>query len=116
MSNATKTFEEVASSLEALHLTDIQNPEHPSYAFQTREYSLLIMRFFELGEDGLQGVSTPYLIKRGEIYRYDRELHSFTQLRNYGDILSSIETQLLQSESIVKRYISFFILLLIKYN
>lgn len=100
-----KKFQDVTSSLEHLHTTDIQNPQHPSYIFKTQSYNLLIIRFFELDDDGLKGVSTPYVIQHANIFRYNRNDNNFTQLKDHNELLASIEKHLHQSESIVKKYV-----------
>ncbi len=105
MQNNTKSFEEISNLLETLHIIDIQNPDHPSYIFKTQTYLLLIMRFFEFNDDGLKGVSIPYVILQDAMYRYNRASDNFSVLKNHLDVLNSIELHLHHSEMLVKKYI-----------
>lgn len=105
MKHVVKEFNEVIHSLDKLHVTDIKNPEHPSYYFKAQHYELFIIRFFELGESELKGISVPYLIKNGEIYKYNRNENNFIQLHGHTEFLNSLERHLQHSESIVKKYI-----------
>jgi magnesium transporter len=103
--NNIKSFEEITSSLDNLHVVDIQNAEHPSHMFKTDKYDLLIIRFFELDKDGLKGVSSSYLIKNDGIYEYEIGENNFLQLEGHHSIINSIESRLRQSEFIVKKYV-----------
>ena len=105
MLNNIKSFEEITSSLDNLHVVDIQNAEHPSHMFKTDKYDLLIIRFFELDKDGLKGVSSSYLIKNDGIYEYEIGENNFLQLEGHHSIINSIESRLRQSEFIVKKYV-----------
>lgn len=105
MKHVLKEFDEVVHSLDKLHIADIQNSEHSSYSFKTNDYHLFIVRFFILEGDGLKGVSTPYLIIKDVLYKFNRKEKNFTQFHNHTELLNSIEHDLRESESIVKRYI-----------
>lgn len=105
MEKNIKSFEEITALLDKLHVSDIQNSEHSSYLFKTETYALLIIRFFELDDDGLQGISTPYLIIDSAIYMYNRAKHHFIQMDTHTSLITSIEKRLRQSEWLVKRYI-----------
>jgi len=105
MQNNIKSFEEVTSSLDKLHLDDIKNPDHSSHLFKTTKYTLLIIRFFELDGEGLKGVSTPYLFLENAIYIYNRDENNFLQIANHEALMHSIEIELRQSELLIKKYI-----------
>lgn len=97
---------DILSSIHSLHLSDIKNKQHSSYFFHTPEYSLLIMRFFFLEDDGLSGVSTPYLIHNDSLYIYDRLHDSFDLYEKlHEDIHNSIHNELKKSEVLVLKYI-----------
>ncbi|WP_428737288.1 CorA family divalent cation transporter [Sulfurimonas sp.] len=98
-------FSKVSASLDPLHIQDINNREHPSYYFATQEYSLLIIRFFEIENDELHGVSIPYLIQGDKFFRYDRIQNYFVQYNSFKDMLYSIELYSKKAERLVKRYI-----------
>jgi magnesium transporter len=95
------------NTLNTLHLNDISNKEHSSYFFTTEDYTLLITRFFDLNEDGLIGISTPYLLfKEGESYKYNREQKEFELLSDkHRSIAVSVESQLERSEKLIMHYI-----------
>ncbi|MBN2781781.1 MAG: hypothetical protein JXQ66_00905 [Campylobacterales bacterium] len=105
MQHEIKKFEEVTNLVDALHIKDIKNPEHQSYIFKTQTYELLIVRFVELDDDGLKGVSTPYLITKDGIFRYNRALDNFSKLKNHLELLNSITKHLQHCEWLVKKYI-----------
>lgn len=105
MKKVIKKFDQVTESLDHLHITDISNAEHSSYTFTTENYTLLIIRFFELDNDGLKGISTPYLIQKDTIYKYNRKEHTFSEFENHVELLNSIGKHLDQSEWIIKKYI-----------
>ena len=95
------------NELNSLHLKDVSNEEHSSYFFTTDKYTLLITRFFDLEEDGLVGISTPYLLfKDAHSYKYDRQSREFELLDDaHMSIAVSIETQLNASEKLIMHYV-----------
>lgn len=105
MENKVISFNDATKLLDELHITDIKNQDHPSYIFKTQEYELLITRFVELDDDGLKGVSTPYIITKDGIYKYNRDADNFSELKNHLELINSINNQLQRSEWIVKKYI-----------
>lgn len=105
MPDNIKSFQEIIGGLESLHITDILNAEHPSYTFKTEEYNLLIIRFFELNDEGLKGISVPYVIQKNGLYRYNRKENNFIELKDHTEILTFVEKYLQYSEWVVKKYI-----------
>ncbi len=92
--------------IDPLHQQDINNKEHTSIFFKTPRYSLLVTRFFQLGDEELVGVSTPYLVFDEEIYRYDRENDGFEIMKEgFHSLHLSIEHQLHYNEQLIERYI-----------
>lgn len=100
-------MQNVLEKLNTLHRSDINNPQHSSYFFTSEEYALLITRFFDLGEDGLIGLSVPYLLfKDGKNYKYLREKEEFEELSlGHHAIADSIESELDKSEKLIMHYI-----------
>lgn len=98
---------QILDRLNPLHVSDINNKEHSSYFFTTDEYALLITRFFDLSEEGLIGISTPYLLfKDATSYKYVRQTREFEPLEaRHESIANSIESQLEQSEKLITHYI-----------
>jgi len=97
---------DILSSIHSLHLSDIKNKQHSSYFFHTPEYSLLIIRFFFLEDEGLSGISTPYLIHNDSLYIYDRSRDAFDLYEKlHEDIHNSIHHELKKSEALVLKYI-----------
>lgn len=93
--------------LNPLHISDIKNKEHSSYFFITQEYTLLIMRFFDLDEKGLCALSTPYLLfadQRSFIYKRSSQRFEPLLLR-HTDVANSIEEELARSEKIIMEYV-----------
>lgn len=105
MTTNTLDFETVTKQLDPLHIQDIQNPDHPSYYFTTDSYGLLIVRFFEIENHELQGVSIPYILHDDSIYKYDRQKNNFIVLQTTQEMLHSIELRSKKAERLVKRYI-----------
>ena len=93
--------------LKPLHIDDINNSKHSSYFFVSDEYSLLITRFFDLGDEELIGVSTPYIIFNSqETYSYNRSSQEFFKLQNsHLSIADSINMQLNKSEQLIMHYV-----------
>ncbi|WP_304543180.1 magnesium transporter CorA family protein [Sulfurimonas microaerophilic] len=98
-------FATVTEQLDPLHVKDILNSDHPSYYFPTDNYVLLIVRFFEIEEDELRGVSIPYIIKDELICKYNRTTNSFSVYHNIEEMLHSISIHLGKAERLVKRYL-----------
>lgn len=97
---------DILSSIHSLHLSDIKNKQHSSYFFHTPDYSLLIMRFFFLENDGLAGSSIPYLILNNTLYIYNRDSDTFDVFeRLHDEIYSSIYLELKKSEALIVKYI-----------
>lgn len=97
---------DINSILDPLHVSDINNPDHPSYFFKTPSYSLLIIRLFSINELGLNGVSTPYIITHDSVYMYERSSKKTIQLQQYLTTLSdTIIEDITQSENLLKKYI-----------
>ncbi|QOP41030.1 CorA family divalent cation transporter [Sulfurimonas marina] len=105
MKTNTLDFTTVTEQLDPLHVQDILNPEHPSYYFPTDNYILLIVRFFEIEDDELKGVSIPYIIKDELICKYNRTTNSFTIYNTIEEMLHSISIHLRKAERLVKRYL-----------
>ncbi|MFT7860851.1 MAG: CorA family divalent cation transporter [Sulfurimonas sp.] len=101
----TLNFETVTEKIDPLHIKDIQNPDHPSHYFTTKGYDLLIIRFFEIENDELKGVSVPYIVYEGSIYKYIREHNNFIVLHTVQEMLHSIELRSKKAEQLVSRYI-----------
>jgi magnesium transporter len=100
------SVQEFLKTLNPLHKSDIQNAEHSSYFFKTSDYSLLIMRLFTLRDDGLYGVSTPYIITKDMLLHYQRDTKVFEPLSSRHVSLSeSISYQLQKSEDLMMYYI-----------
>ena len=94
------------SMLDPLHVSDINNPDHPSYFFKTPAYSLLIIRLFSINEVGLNGVSTPYIITPNNVYMYDRSNKQTILLKDALTALSdTIIEDITRCENLVKKYI-----------
>lgn len=97
---------EIFPRIDPLHQQDIDNKEHTSIFFKTFRYSLLVARFFRLGDEELVGVSTPFLIFDDEMYQYDREHDSFIEMKEgFHSIHASIEQVLHQNEELIERYV-----------
>lgn len=98
---------DVQTKLNLLHIHDINNEEHSSYCFITDEYTLLILRFFDLGDEELVGVSTPYILfNETESYKYLRESKKFDLLeKGHNSIAASIERELDKSEQLIMLYV-----------
>jgi len=97
----------VFSKINTLHKNDIMNEQHSSYFFTTDDYTLLITRFFDLQEDGLVGVSTPYIFfTDAQNYKFIRETKEFELLNSgHESVAISIDTQLEKSEKLIMHYI-----------
>lgn len=98
-------FQTIADQLDALHIKDILNPKHPSYYFETNSYQLLIVRFFTIEYDELQGLSIPYILKNNTIYRYDRNTSDFVIYNSLSDLLRSIELHSKKAERLIEHYL-----------
>lgn len=105
MIEKAQNFETINVLLDPLHKQDILNPEHPSYYFSTDNYDLLVVRFFEIEDEELQGVSIPYIITPEMIYRYNRTSNNFATYKSIKEMLRSIELRTRKSERLVKRYL-----------
>ena len=96
----------IKARIDPLHWQDIQNPEHTSFFFQTEIYSLVIIRFFSLGEDELVGNSLPFLIFNDVMYLYERGKDRFIVMESgHVSIQKVIERHLDASEELIERYI-----------
>lgn len=97
----------IQKKLNLLHVKDLKNEQHSSYMFTADEYTLLILRFFDLGDDELIGVSTPYLLfHEAESYKYKRETDEFELLpEGHTSIALSIEEELQRSEQLIMLYV-----------
>lgn len=100
-------METIFKRLNPLHISDIKNRDHSSYFFITQEYTLLIMRFFDLGEKGLSAISTPYLLFGDmQSFIYKRDSKSFEPLAlRHSDVADSIQAELERSEKIIMEYV-----------
>ena len=102
----TSEIQALLTKLNPLHKHDIQNPEHSSYFFKTPDYSLLIMRLFVLKDDGLYGVSTPYIITDNTLLEFNRDKNDFEHLvLGHLSLSESLSYQLQKSEELVMHYI-----------
>ena len=102
----TKSIETLEYPIDPLHILDINNPDHSSYLFKTEHYNLLITRFFILENRGLKGVSLSYLIFGEKMYKYDAIAKDMIIMElGHISIAESIESQLNQSEHLVKDYL-----------
>lgn len=100
------SLEEITPRIDPLHLEDIHNTAHSSFFFQTEQYSLLIVRFFTLGEEELVGYSMPFLIFDDAMYLYDRKhAHLVPMERGHVSIQEAIDKRLGHSEELIERYI-----------
>jgi len=97
----------ILEQINTLHKQDIINAQHSSYFFTTDEYTLLITRFFDLQEDGLVGVSTPYIFfTDAQNYKYIRDTKEFELLSDgHESVAISIDAQLDKSEKLIMHYI-----------
>ena len=96
----------IVSLIHSLHLSDIKNKHHSSYFFHTPEYSLLIMRFFTLDNEGLSGRSIPYLLHQNKLYIYQRSSDEFEQFDAvHEEIYNSIYRELKKSEALILKYV-----------
>lgn len=98
-------FQTIADQLDALHIKDILNPKHPSYYLETNSYQLLIVRFFTIEYDELEGLSIPYILKNNMIYRYDRNTSDFVVYNSLSDLLRSIELHSKKAERLIEHYL-----------
>jgi magnesium transporter len=96
---------ETKVSIDELHIQNILDTEHSSYFLHNDKYDLLILRFSELNENGLMGVSVPYLFQHEKVYRYDRNEKIFTLIENHSELLRLIEKQFQRTEWLIKKYI-----------
>ena len=98
--------ESLLSQIDPLHKEDIQNAEHSSFFFQTARYSLLITRFFTLGEEEIVGYSMPFLIFDDVMYLYDRKAGRFLPMtEGHHSIRRAIEQRLDEDEDLIEHYI-----------
>ena len=96
----------ILSTIHSLHLSDIKNKQHSSYFFHTPEYSLLIMRFFILENEGLSGLSIPYLLYQNKLYIYERSSDKFDLFEQaHTELHNSIYRELKKSETLILKYI-----------
>lgn len=96
----------LTKELNPLHIHDIKNKDHSSYFFTTQSYALLITRFFDVSQEGLIGVSTPYVFFENRSYRYNRESDEFEPLeQQHSSIAASIQEQLQKSEKLIMHYV-----------
>jgi len=73
--------------LNELILEDIENPDHPSDFESGEEFAVLILRLPELNETGeIRTLSTAFLTRRGQCYRYDRKSKNFILLGTFEDL------------------------------
>ncbi|MBN2816081.1 MAG: hypothetical protein JXQ67_05320 [Campylobacterales bacterium] len=100
-------MQNITQRLNSLHIDDLNNEKHSSYFFTTQEYTLLITRFFDLGNEELIGVSTPYLLfSDTEVYNYNRKDKEFIPLpQGHLSISESIDIQLDKSEKLIMHYV-----------
>ncbi len=91
--------------IDPLHYSDIINVEHPSYFFTTDHYALLIIRFFKLEHEELQGVSFPFLMFKDTLYSYERGSNSLVSLDSHHSLHNLIQQQLSYNEQLIQRYI-----------
>ena len=101
-----QSVNDLAFKIDPLHLKDMNNPEHSSYFFTTERYQLLIERLFELDEEGLKGVSTPFLISDENMYMYDINAKNLIVMEEkHLTVADLIQQKLDKSEHLVKKYI-----------
>ncbi len=97
---------DVLSRIDPLHVSDLHNSEHSSYFFQTETYTMLITRFLTIGDNGLEGISTPFVIFENLMYMYDRFSENFILMQEgHASIHHAIKNQLAHNEELVEHYV-----------
>jgi len=66
--------------LNAFHLEDIQNPEHPSDFIPMEDHSILILRFPEIIKQKIHVVSYAFIVYKERCFIFDREHERFEAL------------------------------------
>lgn len=80
------------NTLDTLHLEDIQNPQHPSVFFNTKDYKILIYRLFDDTQDELNVESNAFIIDSDEnIYSYDKQRKKVTQIESYNSFYNILD-------------------------
>lgn len=60
--------------IDLLHLEDIKNENHPSAIFETKDYKVLILRYFQEDKNGLNVFSYSFLINdKYDFFYYNKE-------------------------------------------
>lgn len=106
MKSEILNIKQLEEKLNPLHLDDLNNEKHSSYFFKTPEYTLLIIRFFRLEDEGLEGVSIPYIATKEHTFTYERDSKEFFLMEEgFQSVCDSIEEQLFESEELILKYI-----------
>lgn len=80
------------STLDSLHLEDIQNPQHPSVFFNTKNYKILIYRLFDDTQDDLNVESNAFIIDNDDnIYSYNKQIKKITQIDSYNSFYNILD-------------------------
>jgi Mg2+ and Co2+ transporter CorA len=101
-----KTKAEILDQIDVLHKTDIYNPEHSSIFFESEYYALLIVRFFRIGNDELEGVSVPFVLFEEDMYQFNRQTDDFELMqKGFVSVHEQIHKELQYNERLVDRYV-----------
>ncbi len=86
-------------NIEALHLEDIENPEHPSDFIPGEGYTILILRLPEVQRDCVKVDSFAFVVEEGVCYFYDRahqKLEKLGSLMDMNRLLDNLTEKLIK--------------------
>ena len=75
-------------------IDDIENKDHPSDFEIVNDYSVLILRLPFIEQDKVDVVSYAFLVKNGQVYKYNRKTKEFDLLGDFYNLYEYLDTRI----------------------